>query len=195
VAKPGARHLAAKLGPAAAAGVARAGRHRALEVAQLGLQVRLERAAQARSNFTLGLAETGASGGGSGFELPSQDAKEVAMIEGLIDAWSTTQFRIASLRMAVGGDHHERDPLFGQLRSNRACGLSVQVEVQQCSVRPLLIEQSQGPTDSPRGSHDFASLPPQEALDLHGDEHFILDDQDATPLQRGMQGVDCYRPS
>jgi hypothetical protein len=43
LAEPGAGHLPAELGPEAAAGVAGAGRHRALDVAQIGLHVRLER--------------------------------------------------------------------------------------------------------------------------------------------------------
>jgi hypothetical protein len=44
LAEPGARHLPAKLGLEAAAGFAGAGRHRTFDLAQLGLQVRLQRA-------------------------------------------------------------------------------------------------------------------------------------------------------
>jgi hypothetical protein len=44
LAEPGARNLPAELGPEAAAGVASAGRHRAFDVAQLGLHACLQRA-------------------------------------------------------------------------------------------------------------------------------------------------------
>jgi hypothetical protein len=44
LAEPGARNLAAQLGLEAAAGLARAAGHRAFDVAQLALHVRLERA-------------------------------------------------------------------------------------------------------------------------------------------------------
>jgi hypothetical protein len=46
LAEPGARHLTAQLGPEAAAGVPRAGRHRALEVAQLRLHIGLQGAGE-----------------------------------------------------------------------------------------------------------------------------------------------------
>ena len=46
LAEPGAGDLTAQLGLEAAAGVASTGRHRALDVAQLGLHVRLERAGE-----------------------------------------------------------------------------------------------------------------------------------------------------
>jgi hypothetical protein len=52
LAPPGAGYLPAELGPETAAGVADPGRHRALEVAQLGLHVRVERAGDGAASFT-----------------------------------------------------------------------------------------------------------------------------------------------
>jgi hypothetical protein len=49
--EPGARNLPAQLGLEPAAGVARPGRHRALEVAQLRLHVRLQRAGDGGGKF------------------------------------------------------------------------------------------------------------------------------------------------
>ena len=56
LAEPGAGDLPAQLGLEAAAGVAGAGRHRALDVAQLRLHVRLERAGESGNQFHGGLS-------------------------------------------------------------------------------------------------------------------------------------------
>jgi hypothetical protein len=54
LAQPGAGHLPAQLGPETTAGFASAAGHRALDVAQLGLHVRLERAGNGRSELHRG---------------------------------------------------------------------------------------------------------------------------------------------
>ena len=51
LAEPGAGHLAAELGPEAAAGVARTGNCRPLDVAQLRLHVRLQGAGESRGEL------------------------------------------------------------------------------------------------------------------------------------------------
>jgi hypothetical protein len=53
LAEPGASDLAAQLGPEAAAGVADTASHRALDVAQLGLHVCLERVDDCGGEFHL----------------------------------------------------------------------------------------------------------------------------------------------
>jgi hypothetical protein len=60
LAAPGARHLPAQLGPEAAAGVASAGRHRALEIAQLGCMPACSERVIVAANFCGSLAITGA---------------------------------------------------------------------------------------------------------------------------------------
>jgi hypothetical protein len=110
-------------------------------------------------------------------------ARKLVVVYGLTKAWSVLQSTLGKPLAPVGGRQHEGYALFLQRLRYWRRSLALKVHVKHrdtCSPVPHCAER---PFDGRSGVEHKTAQPPEQTLQFHGDDQFVLDDEDPEAVQ------------